>query len=247
MIERKFVAERIKEFQVQSFVRDSLKNAGVSHTKMQRTPLGEKIVITAARPGLVVGRGGENIRQMTKVLKRRFNLENPQIEINEVQNINLDAKIMAEKITSSLERFGSSKFKGIAHKVMTDVMNAGAAGIELRISGKIPSARAKCWRFFTGHLKKCGDIALTGVDTAFSTAKLKSGIIGVRVKIMRRDTRLPDDVRLLDETEEKTKEQEKISQSDKEEKKKAKREPKKKGEKKTEGKKKKEEANGVER
>jgi len=87
MIERKFVAAKLKEYQIQEYVDKMLSNVGHSHTKMQRTPLGEKIVIYAARPGLVVGRKGENIKKLTKNLKKKFNLENPQIEISEVENI----------------------------------------------------------------------------------------------------------------------------------------------------------------
>ena len=201
MIERKFIAQKMKEFQIQEFVSTNLKNVGHSHTKMQRTPLGEKIIIYASRPGLIVGRKGENIRGLTKLLKKKFNLENPQIEINEVENVNLDAHIMAERIVDSLEKFGTNKFKGIGHKIMTDVMNAGARGIEVIISGKIPSSRAKSWRFYSGYLKKCGDIALTGVDIAYASAKLKTGIVGVKVSIMPPNTKLPDDIQILKEEE----------------------------------------------
>src|SRR3990167_8180235 len=94
MIERKFVAQKIKEFQIQEYITESLENVGHSHTKMIKTPLGEKIVISASRPGLIVGRKGQNIKQLTKTLKRKFNLENPQIEISEVESPNLDAKIV---------------------------------------------------------------------------------------------------------------------------------------------------------
>jgi len=199
MIERKFVAEKLKEFQIEEFVASALKGAGHSKTKMQRTPLGEKIIICASKPGLVVGKKGQDIRDLTKALKKEFNLENPQIEISEVENIFLDADVMAEKIKNSLERFGSSKFKGIGHKVMSDVMNAGALGIEIIISGKIPSSRAKRWRFYQGYLKKCGDVALTGVYKAYAVAKLKTGIVGIKVSIMPSTTILPDKVELLDE------------------------------------------------
>ena len=161
MIERKFVAQKIKEFQIEEYISQSLKNVGHSHTKMVKTPLGEKIVIFTSRPGLIVGRKGQNIKQLTKTLKKRFDLENPQIEISEVTNPNLDAKIVAEKIVDALEKFGSQKFKSIGHKIMTDVMNAGGLGIEIVISGKVPSARAKSWRFYQGYLKKCGDIAMS--------------------------------------------------------------------------------------
>ncbi|HLG24241.1 MAG TPA: 30S ribosomal protein S3 [Candidatus Nanoarchaeia archaeon] len=198
MIERKFVAQKIKEFQIQEYITESLENVGHSHTKMIKTPLGEKIVISASRPGLIVGRKGQNIKQLTKTLKRKFNLENPQIEISEVENPSLDAKIVCEKIVDALERFGSEKFKSIGHRVMTDVMNAGALGIEIGISGKVPSARAKSWRFYTGYLKKCGDIAMNGVRKSNGQAHLKTGVVGVKVSIMPPDLILPDDIRLVD-------------------------------------------------
>jgi len=198
MIERKFVAEKLKEFQVQEFITNSLKNVGHSHTKVQRTPLGEKIVIFASRPGLVVGRKGDNIKKLTSTIKKKFDFEDPQIEISEVESIFLDAQIAAEIIASTLERFGPQRFKGVGHKMMADVMNAGALGIEITISGKIPGARAKCWRFYQGYLKKCGDV-VHGVKTAYTSAQLKSGSIGIKVKIMPPDIVLPDKIIMREE------------------------------------------------
>ncbi len=202
MIERKFVLEKIKEYEIQEYINENVKSVGHSHTKLVKTPLGEKIIVYASRPGLIVGRKGQNIKQLTKALKKRFGLENPQIEINEVTDINLDANIVAERIIDSLEKFGSDKFKAIGHKVMSDVMGAGALGIELIISGKVPSSRAKSWRFYQGYLKKCGDISITGVDKAEGQAKLSKGVIGVKVRIMPPSTKLPDNIELLDEKEE---------------------------------------------
>ena len=206
MIERKFVAQKMKEFQIQEYITQNLENVGHSHTKMVRTPLGEKIIIYASRPGLIVGRKGQNIKQLTKTLKKRFDLENPQIEISEVENPNLDAHIVAEKIVDALEKFGSEKFKAIGHKIMTDVMRAGALGIEIVVSGKVPSARAKSWRFYSGYLKKCGDIAIIGVRKADAQAQLKTGIIGIKVKIMPPDIKLPDDINLVEQHETKVEE-----------------------------------------
>jgi len=204
----------MKEFQIQEYITQNLENVGHSHTKMVKTPLGEKIIIFASRPGLVVGRKGQNIKQLTKTLKKRFDLENPQIEISEVENPNLDANIVAEKIVDALEKFGSEKFKAVGHKIMTDVMRSGALGIEIVVSGKVPSARAKSWRFYSGYLKKCGDIAIVGVRKANAQAQLKTGIIGIKVRIMPPDIKLPDDIELVeqkeisvDEIKEKTKEE----------------------------------------
>lgn len=219
MIERKIVGERMKEIQIEEYITQNLKNSGHSHTKLQRTPLGEKIIIFASRPGLIVGRKGQNIKKLTMDLKKKFNLENPQIEISEVENSNLDAQIVAERIAASLEKYGSQRFKGIVHKVITDVMGAGALGIEIKISGKVPSTRAKSWRFYQGYMKKCGNIALTGVNKAHSTAKLKSGIIGVKVSIMPPTTKIldqmkmKDDAQVLEEAEE-TKQEDKEKKTD---------------------------------
>ncbi|MEK6939316.1 MAG: 30S ribosomal protein S3 [Nanoarchaeota archaeon] len=200
MIERTFVAQRTREYYIRKYVDKTLGNVGISTISLKKIPLGEKIVIHTSRPSLIVGSKGANIRALTKSLKEKFNLENPQIEISEVPNPFLDANIVAERIVSSLERFGSARFKGIGHKMMENVMNAGALGIELIISGKIPGARAKSWRFYTGYLKKCGDVALS-VKTAKKSALLKSGIIGVKVAIMPPDIVLPDKIRLLKEPE----------------------------------------------
>jgi len=206
MIERKFVAQKMKELHIEEYITNNVKNVGHSHTKMVKTPLGEKIVVFASRPGLLVGRKGQNIKELTKTLKNKFELDNPQIEISEVENQYLDASIVAEKITDALERFGSQKFKAIGHKTMESVMQAGALGIEIIMSGKIPSSRAKSWRFYSGYLKKCGDISITAVDKANAQAKLKSGVIGVKVRIMPAGTKLPDKIELVAEKEVKAEE-----------------------------------------
>ena len=181
---KKIVEQKIKEYQIQEFIKDNLKQVGLSGSRLQMTPLGEKVIVNAARPGLIVGRKGQSIKKLTLQLKKKFNMENPQIEINEIQDSVLDAGIIAERIATSLERFGSARFKAIGHKVLEDVMNAGALGIEVVVSGKVPSTRAKRWRFYQGYLKKSGDIAITGVRTAYSAAQLKSGTIGIQVRIM---------------------------------------------------------------
>lgn len=198
MIERKFVQERIKEFQIQEYITTTLKNVGHSHTKVQKTPLGEKIVIYASRPGLIVGRSGENIKKLTRNSKKRFNLENPQIEINEVENIYLDARIVAERIASSLERFGPQRFKGIGHKMLAEVTRSGGRGVEILISGKIPGSRSKTWRFYKGYLKKCGDLAVDGMSVGYSEAQLKTGTVGIQVRIFPPDIRLPDHIEVKD-------------------------------------------------
>jgi small subunit ribosomal protein S3 len=197
LIERKFINQNIKEFEIKEYIRSHLSRVGLSDVKLQRTPLGEKIIISTSRPGLVVGRSGTNITKLTQELKQVFKLENPQIEIEEIIRIGLDPSIIAEMIANSLEKFGIARFKGIGHKAMADVMNAGALGVEILIGGKVPSTRAKTWRFYQGYLKKCGDIAVSQIKIAYASAQLKSGTLGIKVSIMTPDTVLPDRMHIL--------------------------------------------------
>lgn len=198
MIERKFVAQKVKEYEIQEFVMESLGKSGISYIKLQPTPLGEKIIVYSSHPGLVIGKAGENIKKLTATLKKKFELENPQIEISEIQNPDIDAKIVADKIAFYLERYGTKNFKGIMHKAITDIMGAGARGVEVVLSGKLPSIRAKTWRVLEGYMKKCGDIAISQVDIGKSVANLKSGTIGITIKIMPADLVLPDHIEIKD-------------------------------------------------
>jgi small subunit ribosomal protein S3 len=199
MIERELIKEKLKEFQIQEYIAKRMSEADFSHAIIKKTPLGDKIIVYSAKPGMIVGRKGENIRDLTAELKARFDLENPQVEIAEIDNIYLDADVVAERIVSSLQRFGSMRFKQIGHKMMDLVMKSGALGIEIRMSGKIPSSRAKSWRFFQGYLKKSGTTELFGVRKAVKAANLKAGTIGVIVRIMPPDVKLPDRMKLIEE------------------------------------------------
>ena len=228
------MAQKIKEFQIQEFVANKLKRVGHSHTVMKKTPLGEKIMIYASRPGLVVGRHGGNIKELTQDLKREFNLENPQIEIQEVEKIFLDANIVAEKIADSIERFGINRFKGVGHKMMEKVMEAGALGIEIIMSGKIPGARARSWRFYQGYLKKSGDMAVTHVRRACKTALLKTGMIGIRISILPPELKGLEDIKVRKAGEETAPAEEKKEESKEEVKEKKKRTRRKKNEEKVE-------------
>ncbi len=218
MIENKFIKESIKAFEVKEYIHHRLKKVGLSDIKLQKTPLGERIVISTSRPGLVVGRGGSNIQMLTKELKEKFNLENPQIEIEEIKDFRLDPAIIAEMIANSLERYGIKGFKGIAHRAMQDIMKAGARGVEITISGLVPSQKAKTWRFRAGYMKKSGYIALHGVRYAHRVAQLKRGVIGIGVRILPPEVRLPDDIYFKSLQEEASEELSKEVNQDQEEK-----------------------------
>ncbi len=192
MIERKFIADRLKEQRVQEFIASQL-GTGYSRIEIKRTPLGERIIVYTTKPGLLVGRRGENIKSITKVLKTRFKMENPQMEIGNVENPLLDAYSVADNIKSTFERFGPKRFKYVSYNMLENVMRAGALGVEIVISGRgVPGRRAKSWRFITGHLKKSGDISENYVQKAHTVAQLKTGAIGIKVKILHSTVKRPD-------------------------------------------------------
>lgn len=202
MIERQFVSRKIMEFKVQEFISSQLGKAEYNRVDIKKTPLGEKIIIYTTKPGLIVGKKGENISRMTEALKEKFGMKSPQIEVAEVQNPNLDPHSVGERMKYILETYGAKRFKFIGYNALKDVMNAGAKGAEVVLSGKIPSARAKTWRFMAGYLKKSGDIAASKVLKAYSTAKLKVGIVGIKVSILLPDVMIPDKINIHPVTEE---------------------------------------------
>ncbi len=195
MIEKQIVAQKLKEKQIEDYIFSSLGRMSCSHIKMQRTPLGEKITVYTSKPGLIVGKKGANIKNLTTTLKTKFNLENPQIEVEEILNPALDAASVAKNIMSGLQRFGPKRFKAMAYKALEESMRAGAVGIEIVIGGRgVPGERAKSWRFSTGYLKKSGDIGYNFMDLATEGCNLQSGTVGIKVKILHPDVKLPDDI-----------------------------------------------------
>lgn len=194
MIERQFTSQKLKEFQIQEFISQELSNAGHNRIEIKRTPLGEKIIIYTSKPGLVVGRKGENIQHLTESLKKKFSIENPQIEITEVENAFLDPHFIIDRIASVLQRFGSQRFKSTGYRTLQEIMDAGAIGAEIIISGTVPSTRARSWRFSAGYLKKSGNISQNLIKKANGQALLKQGIIGIKVSIMTPDIKLPDKI-----------------------------------------------------
>ncbi|MBI2148107.1 30S ribosomal protein S3 [Candidatus Woesearchaeota archaeon] len=202
MIERQIVAQKVKEKEIESFVFSYLGKVSCSHIVMQRTPLGEKISVYTSRPGMIVGKKGTNIKRLTDLLKSKFNMENPQLEVVEITNPYIDAASVARSLISGFERFGPKRFKAMAYRALEDALKAGARGIEIVIGGRgVPSERAKSWRFSAGYLKKSGDISANFIDRSYESCNLRSGTIGIKVSILHPEVVLPDDVKIKDNKE----------------------------------------------
>ncbi len=195
MDERKFIGFKKQEFWIKEYIKIDLGKGKISKLDIEYTPIGEKIIILTSKPGLVIGRRGEKIEELTEVLKKRFKLENPHIEIKEIENPLFDAQLVADEIAMALERMGNLKFKVIAYRKLQEIIEAGALGCEIRLSGKLPSERAKSWRFAEGYLKKAGD-SRKEVDRAETTAITKTCMIGVKVAIMNPKAKIYDRINI---------------------------------------------------
>jgi small subunit ribosomal protein S3 len=204
MEERKIVKFKKEEFAIKEKIKEMLGKGKVSRVKIEYTPIGEKIIVTTDKPGLIIGRKGEKIEELNKMLKEDFKFENPRIDIEEIKNPDLDAQLVADEIALSLEKLGPLKFKVIAYKNLQKIMNAGALGAEIVLGGKLPSSRAKTWRFSQGYLRKVGDSAKV-VEKARAIANTKPGTVGVKVSILSPNAKLVDTITLNQEVIQKLK------------------------------------------
>ena len=204
--ERKFIRESTRRILIKEFLIKKVEGAGFGGMTIQRTPMGTRINIVVERPGMVIGKGGSKIKEITGEIKDKFNVDNPQIEIQEAgSKALLNAQIMAEKLAEALER--GWHFRRAGHSTVRRIMSAGARGCQIVIAGKLTGARHRTEKFTEGHIKYCGETAKEVMDRGFAMAKLKAGVLGVKVGIMKPDVKLPDEITIKIPDEEKAKEE----------------------------------------
>ena len=197
--ERRFVAENIRRVLLKEYLMKEVSRAGFGGLDVQRTPLGTRVILTTERPGLVIGRKGQTIKNLTTAIEEQFGFENPQIEVQEVKDPNLNAQIMAEKLAFSLERGGH--FRRAGHASVRRIMDSGAKGCYIIIAGKLTGQRHRTEKFKDGNIKFCGEPKANFMDQGYAVAKLKMGVIGVTVQIMEPNAKLPADTTVLGRTE----------------------------------------------
>ncbi len=183
MLKKYFVKQGIREVSIGDFISNNFPSADYSKIELQRTPLGIKVLIYTHKPGRVIGRSGSKINKITEQLKNKFELDNPQVDVKSIDNPNLDARIVAKQIKTAMER--GYNHKKIGNLSMKRVMEAGALGVEIIISGKLGGSKSRTAKFTYGYLKHCGDTAQKLVDYGFVEALTRPGKIGIKVKIMK--------------------------------------------------------------
>ena len=193
--ERTFIKENTNRILIKEFLIKKIEGAGFGGMNIQRTPMGTRINILVERPGMVIGKGGRKIKELTEAIKDNFNVDNPQIEIEEAgAKASINAQIMAEKLAEALER--GWHFRRAGHSTVRRIMDAGAKGCQVIIAGKLTGARHRTEKFTEGHVKYCGETARQVMNEGYAVAKLKAGVLGVKVRIMKPDAVLPDEIKL---------------------------------------------------
>ena len=189
-----FIEQNSRRLAIDEFLARELNAAGYGGVEIRKMPMKTEVVIHASRPGVVIGRRGAKIRELTYILENEFGIENVQIEVSEIENPWLDAAVMASRLARQLER--GVRFRRMAYWILRRVMRAGAIGCEIIVKGKLSSRRARYQKFKQGTIAKTGEPADVFVDHANDQAVLKPGVIGITVRIMRPDAKLPGVIKI---------------------------------------------------
>jgi len=195
---RHFVTESLRRTEIDEFLWKEFERAGYGGVDVTRTPLGTNVVVYVMRPGIIIGRGGKTIKDLANVLEKDFQMPNPQISVAEIEVPELNAHVMGSRIAAALRR--GVHFRRVGFWALNQIMDAGAAGVEIIISGKLRTERARREKFRAGYIPKVGDTALKYARKATVHVQLKPGIVGVKVKILPPDIKLPDQIEMLEES-----------------------------------------------
>jgi small subunit ribosomal protein S3 len=189
------IKSNYRNMELDEFLSQTLKDAGYGFADVQKTPLGTRITLYVTRPGLVIGRKGTGIKDLTTKLEQKFGLSSPQISVMEVAVPELNPKIMCNRIAQLIER--GTAFRRAALWTINTVMNAGALGVEVSIAGKLRSERAHFEKHSAGIIPKSGDVATRVVNIGITHVLTKMGLMGVQLRIALKNE-LPEEFELTD-------------------------------------------------
>ena len=184
-----------RNMELNEYLSSSLSEAGYGGAEVQKTPIGTKITLFVIRPGLVIGRKGSGIRDLTTRLEQQFNLENAQVSVTEVTKPELNPNIMANRIAQLIQR--GTAFRRASLWTINTIMGAGAMGVEITISGKLRGERAHFEKHSAGTIPKSGKVAEEVVRSSTNSILTKMGLVGIKLKIsLKEETHLDFDLSL---------------------------------------------------
>ena len=175
---------------LKDYLRDAIKDAGFSHAEISKTPVGTRVALHVTRPGIVIGRKGSGIRTLTEKLATDFALKNPQISVVEIEKPELAPSVMCNRMASHLER--GTAFRRATMWTLKQIMEGGAMGVQITISGKLRGDRSAFEKHTQGILPRAGHHAEIIVDEDIAHVKTAMGLIGIRIRIARKEKLVPE-------------------------------------------------------
>jgi len=175
---------------LKDYLRKKIKDAGFSGVDISKTPTGTRIALHVTRPGIVIGRKGSGIRELTDTLGSKFGLKNPQISVVEIPKPELSPNVMCTRLASHIER--GTAFRRATMWTMQQIMDGGAMGVQITVSGKLRGDRSAFEKHSAGILPRAGHHADVIVAEDIAHVKTPMGLIGVRIRIARKDKFIPE-------------------------------------------------------
>ncbi|HID19777.1 MAG TPA: 30S ribosomal protein S3 [Methanophagales archaeon] len=176
------------------YFRKELERAGYGGMDIKRTPMGTQITVHVEKPGMIIGKNGKRIKKVTDEITRRQELDNPQIDVQPIEVPELSAQLMANRLAKLIER--GWHFRRAGRSTLQRIMDVGALGCEITMSGKLRGPRGRVEKMVDGYIKHCGSVAEEIVDKGYAIAQKKTGVIGVMVWIVKPDANIPDAFRM---------------------------------------------------
>ena len=167
------------------FLREEIKEAGFHKVDISKTPSGTKIILHVTRPGIVIGRKGAGIKQLTEKIESDFGFKNPQISVEEIPKAELSPSVMCNRLAAHIER--GTAFRRATMWTMNQIMEAGAMGVQITISGKLRGDRSAFEKHTRGILPRAGNYAKDIVSEDITHTKTQMGLIGIKIRIASKE------------------------------------------------------------
>jgi len=171
------------------FLRKEIKESGFHKVEVSKTPTGTKITLHVTRPGIVIGRKGAGIKQLTEKVETDFGFKNPQISVEEVPKAELSPSVMCNRLAAHIER--GTAFRRATMWTLNQIMEAGAMGVQITISGKLRGDRS-AFEKHTRILPRAGNYAKDIVSEDVTHTKTAMGLIGIKIRIASKEKVVPE-------------------------------------------------------
>jgi small subunit ribosomal protein S3 len=179
--ERDYAEKLAEDNEIRTYLRTRLKRAGLSRVVIERTPKRVILTLHTSRPGVVIGRGGQEVEKLREELKK-LTKKDIQININEIKRPELDASLVAQNIAQQLE--GRISFRRAMKQAITAAMRMGAEGIRIKVAGRLGGAEmSRTEQYLEGRVPL--HTIRADIDYAEGTAFTVYGTTGVKVWIFR--------------------------------------------------------------